>query len=265
MNLTLFALLTISIYLSSGACLIKDFYQRQQSPLAILLGWSAVLMHIVYSSLIFVKINHFNFSFFNMASLISALVTLLLLLASITKPVEKLGLVIFPLAAIMLGLAILFPNKDYDLQSYDWSMSTHIFSSMIAFSLLTIAALQALFLAIQEKKLRDHPPKKFILSLPALQTMEALLFQMIVVGLLFLSTSLITGVLFIEDLFAQHLVHKTVLSIIAWLIFSALLIGRIIYGWRGQTAIRLTLIGFLLLLLAYFGSKLVLEIILNNV
>jgi ABC-type uncharacterized transport system permease subunit len=87
---------------------------------------------------------------------------------------------------------------------------------------------------------------------------------MLTTGIVFLTLSLASGFLFIEDLFAQHLVHKTVLSILAWIIFTGLLIGRSRYGWRGQTAIRWTLIGFALLLLAYFGSKLVLELILHR-
>lgn len=265
MNTNLLALLVIGAYLGSSACLIQGFYQQQKSQRVVYLAWLAVTAHFIYIGLIFLQGNCFNFSFFNTASVISALVVLLFLLANLTKPVEKLGLVIFPLAAMMLGLKLIFPNEYHSLQQYNWQMSTHVFSSIIAFSLLNIAALQALFLAIQEKQLRCHPPKKFILNLPALQTMESLLFQMISVGLLFLSASLITGGLFIEDLFAQHLVHKTVLSIIAWFIFSALLIGRLNYGWRGQTAARFTLTGFLLLLLAYFGSKFVLEIILNKI
>jgi ABC-type uncharacterized transport system permease subunit len=94
--------------------------------------------------------------------------------------------------------------------------------------------------------------------------METLLFQMIATGLAFLTVALISGFVFIDDLFAQHLVHKTVLSIIAWIIFSGLLVGRVRYGWRGSIAIQWTLIGFVLLLMAYFGSKLVLELILKK-
>jgi ABC-type uncharacterized transport system permease subunit len=94
--------------------------------------------------------------------------------------------------------------------------------------------------------------------------METLLFQMLGVGVFFLSISLISGFMFVENLFAQHLVHKTVLSILAWIIFSSLLLGRTRYGWRGQLAIQWTLIGFVSLLLAYFGSKLVLELILHR-
>ena len=146
----------------------------------------------------------------------------------------------------------------------DWEMSTHIFSSIIAYSLLNIAALQAIFLAIQDQQLRSHHPKRLMLALPPLQAMETLLFQMIAAGIFFLTVSLASGFIFVENLFAQHLVHKTVLSIFAWFIFSGLLVGRLRYGWRGNIAIKWTLIGFVLLLLAYFGSKMVIELILKR-
>jgi ABC-type uncharacterized transport system permease subunit len=90
------------------------------------------------------------------------------------------------------------------------------------------------------------------------------MFQMIRIGFVLLSLALFTGVLFLEDIFAQHLVHKTVLSIVAWLVFATLLWGRWRFGWRGQVAIRWTVGGFVFLMLAYFGSKLVLELILNR-
>lgn len=263
-DLNLTAGLAICAYLGSTICLVKEASQQQKQTCATYLAWLAVMTHSIHLGLFFSKTNGFDFSFFNTASMVSALVVLLLLLASLTKPILILGIIIFPLAVIMQGLDIIFPHQFRYISQYHWQMKMHIFSSIIAFSLFTIAALQALFLALQEKQLRCHPPKKFIATLPALQTMELLLFQMITVGLIFLSGSLITGIVFIDDLFAQHLAHKTLLSIIAWCIFSALLAGRMVYGWRGQTAIKLTLSGFVLLLLAYFGSKLVLEIILNK-
>ncbi|EDN66789.1 Cytochrome c assembly protein [Beggiatoa sp. PS] len=87
---------------------------------------------------------------------------------------------------------------------------------------------------------------------------------MIAVGFGFLSLSLISGMVFLEDIFAQHLVHKTALSIVAWCVFAILLFGRWRYGWRGKTAIRWTLSGFVALMLAYFGTKMVLELILHR-
>ena len=219
----------------------------------------------MYIAVTFQQNNHFNFSFISTASLVSLIVALLLLTATLNKPVEKLGIVIFPVAAIMLALELYLPEKPHLLHTYNWQMSVHILTSIVAFSLLNIAALQAILLAIQDQQLKSHPPKHFIQSLPPLQTMEALLFQMLSAGLFFLSISLLSGFIFIEDLFAQHLAHKTVLSIIAWIIFSSLLAGRLRYGWRGKTAVRWTLTGFVLLLLAYFGSKLVLELILKRI
>jgi ABC-type uncharacterized transport system permease subunit len=264
MNTTL-ATVSICAYLASTLLIARDA-QQQRLKISLYLAWTAVFTHGLYVAAAFVQNNNFSFSFsfISTAALVSLIVALLLLIATLNKPVEKLGIVIFPIAATMLALEINLPEKPHLLHTHNWQMSTHILTSIIAFSLLNIAALQAILLAIQDQQLKSHPPKRLIQSLPSLQTMETLLFQMIGTGLFFLSISLVSGFIFIEDLFAQHLVHKTVLSIIAWIIFSSLLIGRFRYGWRGKTAVRWTLTGFFLLLLAYFGSKLVLEIILHR-
>ena len=244
--------------------LIITSIKNSAKKTSLLPAWLAVFLHFAYTLSLFQQQESFNFGIFNIASLISSLVAFLLLLATLSKPVEKLGLAIFPLAILTLSLTLLFPNNALTIDVSSWQMSTHILSSIIAFSLLNIAALQAILLAIQEQQLRKHPPRRFIQTLPALQTMESLLFRMIATGLVFLTVSLVTGFVFIEDLFAQHLVHKTILAIIAWITFSGLLLGRLNYGWRGQTAVKWTLAGFSLLLLAYFGSKLVLELILQK-
>jgi len=261
---TLFATLSICTYLASALSIARDTHQNQRQRRSLYLAWVAVCTHLLYTTITFEQNNSFNFSFISTASLISLIVALLLLMAILNKPVEKLGLVIFPIAAIMLTLELSLPERQHPLHTHNWQMSVHILTSIIAFSLLNIAALQAVLLAIQDQQLKSHPPKRFIQSLPSLQAMESLLFQMLGTGLFFLTISLVSGFIFIEDLFAQHLAHKTVLSIIAWIIFSSLLIGRLRYGWRGRTAVRWTLTGFVLLLLAYFGSKLVLELILNK-
>ncbi len=101
--------------------------------------------------------------------------------------------------------------------------------------------------------------------MPPLQTMESLLFEIIWVGILLLSGVIITGFLFTDDFFGQSLSHKTVLSISSWVVFGILLWGRHFAGWRGATAIRWTVVGFIFLILAYFGSKFVLELILGRV
>jgi len=265
MNSIFVGIPSVLSYIIASVLMFNEVVKRKEErTYAVRLAWLGAALHSAYLFLALQQHNEFNFSFFNTAALVALFIVLLLLVAAIDKPVEKLGIVIFPLAAALLSLDLVFPDKTHNLATHSWQMSLHILSSIVAFSLLNIAAIQAILLAIQDQQLRSHQPKRLILALPPLQAMETLLFQMIATGLFFLTASLMSGFIFVEDLFAQHLVHKTVLSIFAWFIFSGLLLGRLKYGWRGATAIQWTLIGFVLLLLAYFGSKLVLELILNK-
>ena len=119
-------------------------------------------------------------------------------------------------------------------------------------------------MAVAEKRLHGARLTRAFASLPPLLTMETLLFRLIAAGFALLTLALLTGVVFVENLFAQHLVHKTVLSLFAWATFGALLFGRLRYGWRGRRAVRLTLVAMFLLALAFFGSKFVLELVLER-
>ncbi|MGR8930416.1 MAG: cytochrome C assembly family protein [Gammaproteobacteria bacterium] len=265
MNSILAGIPSVASYSIAAILILRELLgHEKQNRVTLSFAWLGAVMHGLYLVLIVHQHHGFNFSFFNTAALVALFIVLLLLFATIDKPVEKLGIAIFPMAATLLTMDMVFPDKPHQLGTHNWQMSLHILSSIVSFSLLNIAAIQAILLAIQDQQLRSHHPKRLILALPPLQAMETLLFQMIGTGLFFLTVSLFSGFLFIEDLFAQHLVHKTVLSIIAWIIFTSLLSGRLRYGWRGNVAIQWTLIGFVLLLLAYFGSKLVLELILGR-
>jgi ABC-type uncharacterized transport system permease subunit len=265
MYTTSVGLFTILSYVIATLLIVKEIFGAKQHRISMQLAWLGAALHSAYTILNVQNHEGFNFSFFSTASLAGLVICVLLLVATLDKPVAKLGVLIFPVAAATLLLDMSYPATPHQLINYNWQMSVHILTSILAFSLLNIAALQAILLAVQDQQLRHHHPKRFMLALPPLQAMESLLFQMIATGLLFLTASLVTGFFFVEDLFAQHLVHKTVLSILAWIIFTALLVGRIRYGWRGQSAIQWTLIGFTSLLLAYFGSKMVLELILKKV
>ena len=259
-----FAIFALAAYSISGYLILKPLGRTDSLRIAATFGWAAIILHSLYTGLIVYEHSVFNFSLFSTASLVSLIVSLLLLLAMLNKPVENLGIFIFPLTALMLLLELTLPEKQRSLNTYSWQMNLHILTSIVSFSLLNIAAIQAVLLAIQNQQLKSHPPKRYIQSMPSLESMESLLFQMIGAGMVFLTVSLLSGFIFIQDLFAQHLAHKTFFSIMAWLVFSGLLIGRRRYGWRGATAIKWTLLGFLFLLLAYFGSKLVLELILKR-
>lgn len=269
MFLLLFINFTIIAYLTSTILVIVGLSKRTKSAWPVryplVLAWLAFVCHSLITVQHLVTPAGLNLNFVIAGSLISAIVVVLFLLATLSHPIEKLAIAILPIAAIMLGLQTAIPLKQQILENSTWQMDSHILTSIIAFSLFNIAAFQALLLALQNRLLRSHNPNRLVLSIPSLQTMEALLFQMLGVGVFLLSIALLTGVMFIDDLFAQHLVHKTVLSILAWVVFVVLIIGRLRYGWRGQTTVRGTLIGFVALSLAYFGSKIVLELILQRV
>lgn len=205
-----------------------------------------------------------NFGFYNAVSLLSWLIALTLVITAYSKPVENLGILIFPLAVLAISLALFFPSEHFLSPEDVTILEAHILISIIAYSFLSIAAVQAILLAIQDKHLHSKRPGGFIRALPPLQTMETLMFQMIGMGFIMQSFSLVSGFIFLENMFVQHLAHKTILSIVAWIIFAILLWGRWRFGWRGKVAIRWTLGGFASLLLAYLGSKMVMEIMLGR-
>lgn len=189
---------------------------------------------------------------------------LLLGLLSGVATLRPLRTAIYPLAAAGVALAAVWPTQPGGNAPHDWRIALHAALSIFAAGLLTLAAAQAIALDLLDRLL--HKPEQLarVLRMPPMQASEDWLFQLIGAGFFVLSLALLSGLIFVDDLFAQHLVHKTVLSIIAWLIFAALLLGRRRWGWRGKRAVRWALSGYGALLLAYFGSKLVLEQILGR-
>lgn len=263
-----FAILAIILYLLTSAALTVRL-ARGESHLTInrttvlLLGFGGLVLHatVLYPNL--VTGAGLDLGFFNAASLMALLMVMLLLVTAIRQPVENLGIPILPIAAATVALAVWYPNQKNVVEPGEWQLDLHILFSVLAYSLFALAAFQALLLAIQDQHLRNRHPGGFIRALPPLQVMERLLFQMIGTGYALLSAALLTGIVFLEDIFAQHLAHKTILSLTSWVIFGILLWGRWKFGWRGRKAIIWTLSGFIFLVLAYFGSKLVLELILQ--
>jgi ABC-type uncharacterized transport system permease subunit len=163
----------------------------------------------------------------------------------------------------MALLAATFSNSSDRVALASSEVIAHVMLSILAYSLMFIAALQAITLAYQNYQLKHKHPGGLIRLLPPLQTMESLLFELLAVGQLALTGAIVTGFIFIDDVFAQHLAHKTVFSLSAWIIYAVLLWGHYRLGWRGNTAVRWTLVGCCALMLAYFGSKFVLEIVLS--
>ena len=265
---TLSVLIAMALYGAALITLLAALRGRLEvrfgERLAFTLALPALLIHAVLLWQTLWTTAGINLSIFNAASLLGWLMAAMLLLAGIRQPVHSLGVVVFPFAAVTLGMADRFGIAGTTMVPLGKPVDLHVISSVVAYAVFGLASAQALVLAWQENALRRRRAGAVLGLLPPLQSMEALLFQLLASGFVLLSISLVSGWLFVDNLFAQDLVHKTVLSMVAWLVFAALLIGRHRAGWRGRTAIRWTLSGFLLLALAYFGSKAVLELILNR-
>lgn len=262
-------ILSISLYSIAAFLLVRRLAagidaERSSKTLAMGLGIAAAVLHALLLNQQVLAPTGLNLGFFHVLSLTSWLAAVMVIFSAIKQPIENLGIAVLPLAALSLLLQSLFHGSDSYLLIPATGVRVHILLSIFSYSLLAIAAMQAGLLAVQNQQLRNRHPGGFVRALPPLETMEQLLFQMIALGYILLSLSLLTGAGYIEDIFAQHLVHKTVLSVAAWLVFAILLWGRWRHGWRGRVAVRWTLVGFAVLMLAYFGSKLVLELILQR-
>ncbi|MDP1952174.1 MAG: cytochrome c biogenesis protein CcsA, partial [Betaproteobacteria bacterium] len=181
-------------------------------------------------------------------------------------PIGGLQALVLPLAAVTVLLPELFPSAHQLENTGLFAFKAHIAAAMLAYSLFTIAMLHAVLISQVEKRLHHATLPRVLQSLPPLLTMETLLFRIIWAGFIMLSLTLASGVVFSEELFgkAARLNHKTIFGIVSWFVFAALLFGRHFHGWRGRVAVRWTLTGFLMLVLAYLGSKFVVEVLLGR-
>ena len=184
---------------------------------------------------------------------------------------------VLPLAALAVPLPALFPGLAIT-HAASMEFRLHLILGMAAYSVFTIAMLHALLMALAERSLhktralpKGHGSNAGPLSgplarLPPLLTLERLLFRLIGLAFALLTLTLATGLVFSETLFGRALRfdHKTLFALLSWLTFAILLIGRYAYGWRGRTALRFTLLGFVMLLFAYVGSRFVLEVVLGR-
>lgn len=207
---------------------------------------------------------HFGFS--TALALMVWLALLVYWVESLYSRLEGLQGLGLPLAALCTPLPLLFPAPHLTANAHTAAFRAHFVVAMLAYSLFTLAALHALLMAMAEKRLHQGRFSRIMANLPPLLTMEALLFRIILFAFLLLTATLVSGVFFSEALFGKPLEfsHKTLFAFLSWIIFAVLLIGRHLRGWRGKKALRLTLSGFTTLLLAYVGSRFVLEVILNR-
>jgi ABC-type uncharacterized transport system permease subunit len=258
------ALLAVVAYLAAAACLVLPLVDRPAPRRPVALGLAAIAVALHLAMTLGMHQGGVSLHFFAALSLVALVVAALTLLVNLFRPVAGLGVIVFPLAALLLAVDTWLAPSTAPLP-IEWQIKLHVAFALLGYGMLSIAALLAILLALQERALRKHRlDSGLIRALPPLTLTEALMFRLIGAGFVLLTLTLLSGVLFVDNLFAQHLVQKTVLSIAAWLVFGVLLFGRWRWGWRGRRAVRLTLAGMVILLLAFFGSKFVFEVLLHR-
>jgi len=201
-------------------------------------------------------------SFFEVASATSLAVMIVALLSSRVLP----GLIVpLALVAAMFMLLNLWLGHFTPLAELDSATSAHIALSMTAYGVLCVASVAALILLLSERAIRQGRQSSWLSRMPPLEVIEKFLFRLVAIGWLLLGAGLVVGAVAIDNFFAQHLAHKTFFSVLSWLLFGALLLGRWRAGWRGTTAVKLTLFAFILLIAAFLGSKFVLDVVLHRI
>lgn len=252
-----YATILFLLYAASAWIMLRSVKQPRLEPLAWVLtlvaifGHSDVIIHIM-------RVNGgFSIGLFEAMSLLGWTLAVLACVVCIDRQNRVLGAILLLSAAV--GAALTGAGRSYTEATAGWELTAHILLSMGAAALLFAAAVTAVLLVVLDRRLRTRRIADLSSALPPLDALEKIMFRLVAAGFGLLTLALITGFVFVTNLFTQYLVQKTVLSLIAWLIFGVLLIGRLAVGWRGRSAVRWTLSGFGILAVAYFGVKFVLE------
>lgn len=250
------------LYLASAWVMLRTASNPRLSPLAWAIAFAAVFAHS--DAIVHMMSGHpVSIGLLEALSLLGWTLGVLACLICVDKQSRVLGSILLASAAV--GAAFTGYGRVYaEENAPSVALTAHILLSMAASAVLFAAAVTAVLLVFLDRRLRNRRLADLPSTLPPLDALEKLMFRLIATGFSFLTLALVTGFVFVTNLFEQHLIHKTVLSLIAWVIFGVLLIGRMRYGWRGRSAVRWTLGGFATLALAYFGSKFVLETLLHR-
>lgn len=255
--------LALLVYLA-GTIYLFSRYRQQRAPDVQLVTWlatAAVALHGLGAYMSVFRADELRFGVFILPTLFFWAINLMVLLSSLSKPLHSLFVFLFPLSIVAIVSAMV---SDSPAKSISTALMIHVILALLAYALLAMASFQALILAYQNQQLKRKNATGVVRLLPPLQTGERLMFELVWAGELLLTVVIISGLLFTEDLVAQNQAHTMVFSVVAWLIYAVLLWGRHQLGWRGKVAVRWVLGGFVALALAYFGTQLVYQLILQR-
>lgn len=255
--------------------------RRPRAPLGWRM-WLLLLALIAHGALLHLTIFPPDRMLFGFAFALSAMLWLgvgIYWIESFFFPLDGLALLALPLACVASLMPLVFGGVRVLSYAAEPLFELHFVIANVAYGLLALAALHAALMLLVRRRLnamrgpgaRGAAANEGLLgnwldTLPPLLTLEKLLFRLISAGFVLLTLTLISGILFSEQLLnrAVQFDHKTVFAVLSWLMFGGLLVGRRLYGWRGRAALRWVLASFGALFLAYVGSRFVLEVLLHR-
>ena len=259
-------LIAFFLYLAAASVIGIRIFSDYNPPLTVAkVCWLiALIAHAAtIKSSIFVG-DGLSLSVLNVVSITVLLLAAILFISCLRQALEFLALPILPVTALLvllLGVQEIDPTRI--MSGLASGMKLHITFSLLANSVLLLVATLAIVLHWQATYLRRGDNNILIKSLPPIEATESFLFNLLITGLILLTLSLVSGWFYLENMLTQHLMHKTLLSITSWIVLAALFVGHLLFGWRGERFLRLTLTGTVLLIIAYLGSKIMLELVLD--
>lgn len=268
-NLPVYLIAFLAYCVLSVICLRRQLSGNNESKNRRLLEDAVIVPLVLHGYLLYHSLwlaGALSLGLVNSLSLILWLTMLVYWSAHFFYPIASLKALVLPLAGVGVILPLIFPSTRVMVQPTSWVFDAHVLAAMLAYSLFTIAALHASLMSLVENSLHKAKLPALLRNFPPLLTMETLLFRIIAAGFVLLTLTLVSGGIFSEQIFgkAWQFNHKILFGFISWGVFGVLLGGHRFYGWRGRRAVSWTMSGFGFLVLAYIGSKFVLEVILHR-
>ncbi|MCT6700280.1 inner membrane protein YpjD [Rheinheimera sp. 4Y26] len=267
MSLALLPLLAFFCYLIATVAVAQRLYHPQGPNLKLVFSAAitGIVLHMLGLSEAMFGSDGQNFSLLNVSSLVCWLITLSFTVTALRTPIALLLPIVFGFAALVqLAVAILPAGAQVQHFEQNTWLLLHVIVAFIAYVMLIMATLYSLQVSYISQRLKQKTPLQTGAVFPPLMQAEQLLFRLLLAGTVLLGLTLLSGAIFTADWFAKHNIHKNMLSLLAFALFSLLLIGHARLGWRGRVANALTISASLLLTLAYFGSRFVREILLQR-
>lgn len=263
---TTFSVIAIVLYVLATLLAARRLFNHEgpNRRLTVTLGMFAAMAHLLSLAILVSSGDGQNMGVMIVASMASWVVVMFMNTAAMRLPVLQLLPLVHGFAALVVLTAWLVPVKWMLHLRTEPEVVVHITLSLIAYAVLVVAALYALELAFISRQLKHRRLSTLPAFLPPLMTVERQLFQLMLVGLIVLSLALLSGFVFLEDMFAKKQMHKTTLSLVAWCVYATAVFAHYRHGWRGKGAVWASLVGAALLTVAYFGSRFVQEVILRS-